>query len=120
MSNTTTFSFIPVEIHVLDICGPVSASVSKENLLLNKHFHNTLRLADVTSIFIKKDKNYVENYGPVRFLLTDSNIFERIMQKQINNYISNFLSLHLVDIEKEEHTIRTADSFRKMENMLRQ
>ena len=44
-------------------------------------------------IFLKKkDKTLVENYKPVRVRPTVSKIFERIMQKQISDYIWKFLS----------------------------
>ena len=38
------------------------------------------KLADVTPLFKKKDKTFVENYRPVSVLPTVSKIFERIMQ----------------------------------------
>ena len=40
---------------VLDICGPISASVCKKEILLNKIFPNKLKLADDTPIFKKKE-----------------------------------------------------------------
>ena len=42
--------------------------------------------------FKKKDKTFVENYRPIGVLPTVSKIFERIMQRQISNYIGKFLS----------------------------
>ena len=66
---------------VLDICGPISASVCKKEILLNKIFPNKLKLADATPIFKKKEKNIVGNYKPLSVLPTVSKIFERIMQK---------------------------------------
>ena len=47
---------------VLDICSPFSASVWKEEISLNKHFPNKLKLADVTPFLKKKGKNFVESY----------------------------------------------------------
>ena len=46
----------------------------------------------MSPVFKKKDKTFVENYRPVSVLPTVSKIFERIMQKQISDYIGKFLS----------------------------
>ena len=74
------------------MCSPVLANIWNEEILLNKNFPENLKLADVTPIFKKKDKTFVENYRPVSVLPTVSKIFERIMQKQITDYIGKFLS----------------------------
>ena len=43
--------------------------------------------------FLKQeDKNLAKNYGPVSVLHTLSKFFEKIMQKQIMNYVNTFLS----------------------------
>ena len=47
------------------MCSPVPANVWDEEILLNKNFQENLKLADVTPIFKKKDKTFVENYRPV-------------------------------------------------------
>ena len=54
----------------------------------------------MSPIFKKKDKTFVENYRPVIVLPTVSKIFERIMQKQISDYIGKFSHHFYVDIEK--------------------
>ena len=69
------------------MCSPVLANIWKEEILLNKNFPENLKLVDVTPIFKKKDKTFVENYRPISVLRTVSTIFERIMQKQITDYI---------------------------------
>ena len=46
----------------------------------------------MSPVFKKKDKTFVENYRPVSVLPTVSKIFERIMQKQISDYVGKFLS----------------------------
>ena len=51
-------------------------------------------------IFKKKDKTFVENYRPVNVLPRVSKIFERIMQKQISDYIGKFLSPFLCGYRK--------------------
>ena len=50
--------------------------------------------------FKKKDKTFVENYRPIGVLPTVSKIFERIMQRQISNYIGKFLSPFLCGYRK--------------------
>ena len=57
-------------------------------------------MADVTPIFKKKNRTFVENYRPVSVLPTVSKIFERIMQKQITDYIGKFLSPFLCGYRK--------------------
>ena len=66
----------------------------------NKKFPENFKLADVSPIFKKKDKTFVENYRPVSVLPTVSKIFERIMQKQISDYIGKFLSPFLCGYRK--------------------
>ena len=80
---------------VSDICSPILANIWNEEILLNKIFPENLKLADVSPIFLKKDQTFVENYRPLSVLPTVSKIFERIMQKQVSDYIGKFLSLFL-------------------------
>ena len=54
----------------------------------------------MSPVFKKKDKTFVENYRPVSVLPTVSKIFERIMQKQISDYIGKFLSPFLCRYRK--------------------
>ena len=58
-------------------------------------FPDKLKLADVTPIFKNDDATNAKNYRPVSVLPGVSKIFERIMQKQIENYIENSLSPNL-------------------------
>ena len=53
-------------------------------------FPDSLNLADTTPVFKKKE---TLNYRPVNVLPTVSKLFENIMQKQINGFISNCSSL---------------------------
>ena len=65
------------------MCSPVLAKICNEEILLNKNFPENLKLADVTPIFKKKDKTFVENYRPASVLPTVSKIFERIMKSKL-------------------------------------
>ena len=85
---------------VSDICSPILANIWNEEILLNKNIPENLKSADVSPIFKKKDKTFVENYRPVSVLPTVSKIFERIMQKQITDYIGKFLSPFLCGYRK--------------------
>ena len=73
------------------MCSPILANIWNEEILLNNNFPENLKLTDVTPICIKKEKTFVENYRP-GVLPTIFQIFKRIMQKQITDYIGNFLS----------------------------
>ena len=63
------------------MCSLVLTNIWNEEILLNKNFLENLKLADVTAIFKKKDKTFVDNYRPVSVLPTASKIFIRIIPK---------------------------------------
>ena len=63
------------------MCSLVLTNIWNEEILLNKNFLENLKLADVTAIFKKKDKTFVDNYRPVSVLPTVSKIFIRIIPK---------------------------------------
>ena len=89
LQKNGTFNNIPTRCikDVSDVCSPVLPNIWNEEILLNKHFPENLKLANVTAIFKEKDKTFVENYGQVSVLPTVSKIFERIMQNQITDYM---------------------------------
>ena len=84
-----TFKNIPTRRNkdVSDVSSPVLGNIWNEEILLNKNFPENLKLVDVTPIFKKKDNIFVENCRPVSVLPTVSKIFERIMLKQITDFI---------------------------------
>ena len=82
------------------MCSPALANIWNEEILLNKNFPENLKLADVTPIFKKKDKTFVENYRPVSVLPTVSKIFERIMKNRFPTIFESFYLHFYVDIEK--------------------
>ena len=86
---------------VSDVCSPSLANIWNEEILLNKNFPENLELADVTSIFKKKCKTFVEYYRPVS-VPAISKISERITQKQIIDYIGKFISPFLYGYRKVE------------------
>ena len=58
-------------------------------------------------MYKKEESTKVKNYRPVSILPTVSKIFERLMQKQISEYINQFLSPFLC-VYRKEFRIRTA------------
>ena len=67
---------------------------------MQKNFLNELKLANVTPILKKDDSMLAENYRPVIVLPCVSKIFERIMQKQLFQYIEKILSPFLYGYRK--------------------
>ena len=67
-------------------------------------FPDSLKLADVTPVFKKKDPLNTTNFRPVSVLHILSKLFEKIMQKQINGFISNYLSPYLCGYRKGYNT----------------
>ena len=61
---------------VSDICCPILVHIWNEVILLNIYFPENFKLADMSSIFRKKDKTFAENYRPVSVLPTVYKIFE--------------------------------------------
>ena len=103
-----TFKNIPTRRikDVLDVCSPVLANIWNEEILLNKNFPENLKLADVTPIFKKKDKTFVENYKPASVLPRVFMIFERIVQKQITDYVEKLYLHFFVDTGEDSiHSI---------------
>ena len=75
---------------------------------INKSFENGtfpdyLKEANVTPIFRNDDPLDKENYRPVSILPLLSKVFEKLIYKQLSNYIESFLSPILLVFEK--HTI---------------
>ena len=63
-------------------------------------FPDNMKLADISPIFKKKDKHSKNNYRPVSILPAMSKIFERLMLSQINEYMSDKLSIFLCGFRK--------------------
>ena len=70
------------------------------NAISNSEFFKNLKSADATPVFKKKDPLDKTNYRPVSVLLPVSKMFERLIQKQINQHIKNKLSLYLYRYRK--------------------
>ena len=101
-----TFGNIPTNLlkEVSDICAQALNDIWNNEIITQKCFPNNLKLADVTPVFKKEDASLLTNYRPVSVLPVASKIYERIMQKQIFEYIGNHLSPHLCGYRKEYST----------------
>ena len=62
------------------------------DLIEKSDFPQNLKLADITPVYKKNDPLDKTNYRPISVLPVVSKTFERIMQKQINDFIISFLS----------------------------
>ena len=101
-----TFGNIPTNLlkEVSDICAQALNDIWNNEIVTQKCFPNNLKLADVTPVFKKEDASLLTNYRPVSVLPVASKIYERIMQKQILEYIGNHLSPLLCRYRKEYST----------------
>jgi len=81
-------------------CKGYLTNVWNEEIVAQCCFPDELKLADVTPIFKKNDPISAKNYRPVSVLPTVSKIFERIMQKQIVNFMNCHLSPYLCGYRK--------------------
>ena len=70
-----------------------------------------MKKADVTPIFKKDDPTEAKNYRPMSVLLIVSKAFERILHKQVGEYINNFLSPYLYDFRQGLSTQQVLVSF---------
>ena len=97
-----TFGNIPTKLlkEVSVISAPALNDIWNNEIITQRSFPNNLKLANVTPVFKKDDASLLKNYRPVSVLPVVSKCYERLMQKQILEYIDKHLSLHLEDIEK--------------------
>ena len=83
-----------------------SASCSESMQLIfddcvqNGLFPDSLKLADVTSLHKMEEKARKKNYRPVSVLPTVSKVFERLLDKQIIDYMGHYLSSVLCGFRK--------------------
>ena len=75
-----------------------------DEILKKCQFPENLKLADITPVFKKEDKNLAKNYRPVSVLPTLSKVFEKIMRKQVINHVNTFLSPYLCGYRKGFNT----------------
>ena len=74
-----------------------------DDCIENGIFPNDLKLADVSPIFTKEDSFKKENYQPVRILPHMSKVFERIVCKQIDTFMTTKFSPYLCGFRKNHN-----------------
>ena len=74
--------------------------ISHVEIVQHKKYPGNLKLADISPIYKKLKKSLVDNYRPVSILPTVSKTFERLMQKQMKDFVDNLLSSFLCDYRK--------------------
>ena len=66
----------------------------------NQHFPNDLKYANVTPLHKKEQIIDKKNYRPISILPSISKIFERLIFKQMTNFIENKISEYLCGFRK--------------------
>ena len=67
-------------------------SLINKSLTSSRKFPSNLKLADIAPIYKKKNPQAKETYRPVSVLPVLSKVFERLMEKQTNSFIKDYLS----------------------------
>ena len=92
MTNGNNFKFKPVSLSDIEFetgfHRPFNETITKGV------FSDILKLADFTPV-LRKDYRFDKKARLASILPTISKIYENLMQRQINNYIANDLSLYL-------------------------
>ena len=103
--KANTFNNIPPKIlkENSDLCNNTILRIIND-VIHTAQFPDVLKLADSTPVFKKEDSNNVKNYRPVSVLPVMSNVFERIMEKQIAAYMEEFMSPYLCGFRKDFST----------------
>lgn len=70
-------------------------------IISKKSFPKNLKLADLTPVIKKIDSTLAGNYRSVTVLPNVSKVFEKLMQKQSNNYINIFISPFFMWLQKK-------------------
>ena len=84
----------------IDIISEPLMHIWNNEIVENKKFPRKLKFADITPTFKKLENILAENYRPISVLPSVSKFFERLMQKQVNNFIERYLSLYLCGYRK--------------------
>ena len=80
---------------VSDICAPALNDIWNNEIITQKCFPNNRKLEYVTSVLKKENASLLKNYTPVSVLLAVSKICERVMQKQVLEYIYLYLCIYV-------------------------
>ena len=87
-----------LDIHLSFITNSINLSIKKDR------FPQELKLAEISPIFKKEYDLDKENYRPASVLPRVSNVLERIMHHQINDYMKDKLSKQFIGFRKNHST----------------
>ena len=92
-----TYKDLPVKVlkEHEDIVALPLTEIWNEEIVQNRKFAERLKLADITPLHKKLETISKENYRPISLLPVVSKIFERMMSKQIKEYVEKHLSPYL-------------------------
>ena len=76
-----------------DICAPALNDIWNEEIITQKIFPNNLKQTNVMPVLKKEDTSLLKKCRPVNVLPVVSKIYERIIQKQILEYIDKLSPL---------------------------
>ena len=76
-----------------------------ETIIIKGIFRDNLRFANIKPVFKKDDSHGKTNHGSVSVLPTIFNIYEKLMQHQMNNYKKDHLSLYLCGYREGSNTL---------------
>ena len=94
---------------MLKISSDATANILQKLLnrfLETRTFSDSLTIADITPVLKRKYPLDIANYLPVSVLPTVSKLFEKVTQKQVNGFKSNFLSPYFCGHRKGYNTQR--------------
>ena len=96
---------IPIRI-LKECCNTMSKDLTLifNQCIENNDFPNPLKLAEITPIFKKNDNTNKENYRPISTLSNVAKIFERIIHKQISDFMEQKFSKYLSGFRKNYNT----------------
>ena len=104
LKNKKAIPFCDIPIKILkQVSSIISKSLCKIwNLQIIQEgiFPHELKLADIKPVHKKLEQILVKNYRPVSILSAVSKIFERLIQKQMNDFVHEFLSPFLCGYRK--------------------
>ena len=119
LKNHYVFTFKAVEIGNIE---KETTTLILRRLQLVTAFLQNLKLADITPVYKKSDPlDDKANYRPVSVLPVVSKVSERIIQKQINDFIVSFLSPYLCGYRKgfnTQHALLTLADNRRNKGFL--
>ena len=100
-SKASPIESIPVKIikDTIDTTGP-KIVIDFNSSINTGDFSQNMKLADVTPLHKKENKQSKLNYRPVSVLSAMSKIFERLMLHQISDYMKDILSIFLCGFRK--------------------